>query len=345
MSVHWLLPTARALCAALAMAITVAAGGGAAIAADSAVILQYHRFGEDKYPSTSVTIDQLEAHIAHLIDGGYAVLPVPDILAAIDAGEPLPDRTIGITIDDATRSSFVEAWPRFEAAGFPFTVFVSTDPVDQGHAGIMSWDELRQLAAAGVTIANHSAAHGYMWREDGGENRADLLRAQRRIEEELGVEATLFAYPFGEWDSALRALVADLGFTAAFGQHSGVVAAHTDRLNLPRFALNRSYGEMDRFRLIVDTLPLGARDVTPADQIMQENPPAVGFTIEPPLANSASLACYASGGVAAALEHEEGDRVVVGFDKPFPTGRARLNCTAPAAGGRWHWFGLQLVAP
>ena len=345
MSARPLLRTARTLCAALGMAVTIAAGGGAAFAADSAVILQYHRFGEDKYPSTSVTIEQFEAHIAHLTDGGYTVLPVPDILAAIDAGEPLPDRTVGITVDDATRSTFIEAWPRFAAAGFPFTVFVSTDPVDQGNAGIMSWDELRQLAAAGVTIANHSAAHGYMWRADDAENRADLLRAQRRIDEELGVDAALFAYPFGEWDEALRALVAELGFSAAFGQHSGVVAAHTDRLNLPRFALNASYGEMDRFRLIVDTLPLGARDVTPVDQVMVENPPTVGFTIEPPLANPASLACYASGGVTATLDHEEGGRVEVRFDKPFPTGRARLNCTAPAEGGRWHWFGLQFVAP
>ena len=122
----------RTACIAFALTVTLAAGGGAAIAADSAVILQYHRFGEDAYPSTSVTIEQFEAQIEHLSTGGYTVLPVPEILAALDAGQPLPDRTIGITIDDATRSTFVEGWPRFEAAGFPFTVFVSTDPVDLG---------------------------------------------------------------------------------------------------------------------------------------------------------------------------------------------------------------------
>ena len=95
----------------------------------------------------------------------------------------------------------------------------------------------------------------------------------------------------------------------------------------------------------MDTLPLGARAVTPADQIMVENPPTVGFAIEPPLANRASLACYASGGVATTIEHGDDGRVEVIFDRPFPPGRARLNCTAPAEGGRWRWFGLQLVAP
>ena len=253
---------AHAACIAIAAAAGLTTGGAAAIAADSAVILQYHRFGEDQYPSTSVTIEQLEAHIEHLEGGGYAVLPLPEILDALRAGRPLPERAVAITVDDATRSTFVEAWPRLEAAGFPFTVFVSTDPVDEGHAGIMSWDELRQLAAAGVTIGNHGAAHGYMWRNDDATNRADLERARQRLGEELGIDPTIFAYPYGEWDGALRALVADQGFSAAFGQHSGVVGAHSDWLNLPRFALNQNYGDMDRLRLITDTVPLGARDIT-----------------------------------------------------------------------------------
>ena len=345
MTICSLIRTGRAACIALAAAIVVTTGSGVAITADSAALLMYHRFGEDKYPSTSVTLAQFEAQIEHLASGGYAVLPVPEILAAIDAGRPLPDRTVGITVDDATRSTFVEGWPRLEEAGFPLTVFVSTDAVDQGHAGVMSWDELRQLIAAGVTIGNHSAAHGHMWQSHDAENRADLLHAQRRLKEELGVDAALFAYPYGEWNGAARDLVAELGFTAAFGQHSGVVAAHTDRFNLPRFALNESYGAIDRFGLIVDTVPLGARAITPADRILAENPPAIGFTVEPPLANPASLACYASGGVTATLDHQEGGRVEVQFGGPFPAGRARLNCTAPAGGGRWHWFGLQFVAP
>ena len=345
MNFRRLLRSTRVAWTALTMAATIAAGIGPAVAADSAVILQYHRFGEDAYPSTSVTIEQLEAHIEHLASGRYTILPVPEILAALDAGRSLPDRTIGITVDDATRSTFEEAWPRFENAGFPFTVFVSTDPVDLGHASIMSWDELRQLVEAGVTIGNHGAAHGRMWQNDDAANREDLEKARRRIQEELSIDAALFAYPYGEWNGALRILVTELGFSAAFGQHSGAIGAHSDTLNLPRFALNENYGGIDRFRLIADTLPLGARAVTPTDQILEQNPPVIGFTIEPPLANRNALACFASGGIVATIEHEEGGRVQVNFDGPFPPGRARLNCTAPAEERRWRWFGLQFVAP
>jgi hypothetical protein len=68
--------------------------------AGSAVILMYHRFGEGSYPNTNVRIDQFEAHIKELSEGPYTVLPVTEIIAALQSGRELPDRTVGITVDE-----------------------------------------------------------------------------------------------------------------------------------------------------------------------------------------------------------------------------------------------------
>ena len=37
----------------------------------------YSRFGEDQYGPGSITLDQFDAHIAELADGGHTVLPSP----------------------------------------------------------------------------------------------------------------------------------------------------------------------------------------------------------------------------------------------------------------------------
>ena len=66
--------------------------------------------------------------------------------AALGAGQPLPDKAIGITIDDAAKSVFHAAWPRLREAGFPFTLFVSTDAVDQRRSSSMSWDEIIEFS-------------------------------------------------------------------------------------------------------------------------------------------------------------------------------------------------------
>lgn len=339
-------PLARVLLVGIVLAASALSSAGGALAADSAVILQYHRFGEPDLPSTSVTIDQFEGHIRHLQEGGYSVLPVPHILAALKAGQPLPERTVGITIDDAVRSAYEVAWPRLKAAGFPFTLFVSTDSVDQRHRRTLSWDELREMAAAGVTIGNHSAAHDHMWQLDEATRTADLDRAERRFREELGFSPALFAYPFGEFDSALRDMVSARGFEGAFGQQSGVAHTGWDVMALPRFALNENYGDLDRFRLIAATLPLAVSDVTPANPVLSDNPPHTGFTLDPSYAEEADkLACFASGQGQAAVEVLGGQRVEVRLNQAFPPGRSRINCTMPGPDGRWRWLGLQFIAP
>ena len=68
---------------------------------NSASIFVYHRFGEENYPSTNVKMDQFKKHINELTENNYNVLPVPEIINAFINKTDLPEKTIGITIDDA----------------------------------------------------------------------------------------------------------------------------------------------------------------------------------------------------------------------------------------------------
>ncbi|MEE8173301.1 MAG: polysaccharide deacetylase family protein [Alphaproteobacteria bacterium] len=315
------------------------------MAADSAVILQYHRFGETNIPSTNITLAQFEAHLAFLQSGGYTVLPVPHIVAALRAGQPLPDKAVGITIDDAAISVIREAWPRLREAGFPFTLFVATDAIDQRQGHSMGWDDIRTLANSGVTIANHSASHGHLWRLGLAAARRDVVHAQTRFQAELGFSPRLFAYPYGEYNLALRGLVEELGFEVAFGQNSGVAGKGADLFTLPRFSLNEAYGDMERFQLIINTLPIPVHDVTPAEPILARNPPHIGFTVDESLDEIDALACYVSGQGAVQVELLGERRVELRMSKPFPLGRTRVNCTLPGPDRRWRWLGMQYLVP
>ena len=230
-------------------------GPGSAVAADSAVVIMYHRFGEDKYPSTNVTIEQFEAHIAELSRDEYSVRSLPEIVAAIQAGRPLPENTVGISIDDAYLSVYREAWPRLRAARFPFTVFVATEQVDNGSRGHMSWDQLREMANAGVTIGNHTVTHAHMPMLSTSRNASEISDANGRFKAELGIVPNLIAYPYGEYSLAVGKVTQQAGFSVGFGQHSGVINRTSDFLNLPRFAFNESYADIDRLRTAARALP------------------------------------------------------------------------------------------
>ena len=330
---------------AVALLCAVLGFPAAGLAADSAVILQYHRFGESDLPSTNIKLAQFDAHLAYLKSGGYTVLPVPHIVAALRAGQPLPDKAVGITIDDAAKSVIREAWPRLREAGLPFTLFVATDAIDQQRARSMSWDDIRTLANAGVTIANHSSSHEHLWRFGLATARRDVVNAQNRFQAELGFSPRLFAYPYGEYNLALRGLIEELGFEVAFGQNSGVAGKRADLLTLPRFSLNEAYGDIERFQLIINTLPIPVHDVTPAEPILSRNPPHIGFTVDESLDEIDGLACYVSGQGAVQVELLGERRVELRMSKPFRRGRNRVNCTLPGPDRRWRWFGLQYLVP
>ena len=331
-------------------ALALVAGIGLAVpvmAADAAVIVMYHRFGESVHPSTNIRIKQFEAHLEELAKPKYTVLPLPEIIAKLKARKPLPDRTVGISIDDAFLSVYREAFPRLQKAGLPFTLFVATEPVDQDIGSYMSWDQIRELHTAGVTIGSQTHSHLHMARSSDEQNRSELEKSNARFKAELGTTPNIIAYPYGEYSLAVGQLSKEAGLKTGFGQHSGVVHPDSDMLYLPRFAMNENFGDIERFKLVVNALPLRVADVSPADPLLSpdNNPPILGFTVKGPATTKLSrLACYASGRGKALMERL-GPRVEVRLHKAFPPGRIRINCTMPAGHGRWRWYGLQFYVP
>lgn len=330
-----------------AMAALGAAGAARAEApaadATAAVALMYHRFGENGIPSTNIRVEQFERHLQILAEGGYRVVPLAEIVAAMKAGTPVPPKTVAITVDDAYASVLAVGWPRLKARGWPLTLFVSTDPVDRGTHGYLTWDQIRTLAAEGVTIGAHSKSHAHMARLSAAEAAAEIAESNARFAAELGKVPELFAYPYGEANAETEKLAAQ-SYAAAFGQHSGVLTAADNRFFLPRFALNEHYGDESRFRLVIDALPIPVADVTPENPTLTRNPPLFGFTVADPAVSLRSVKCYASSPGETATE-VLGRRVEVRQSAGFTGTRGRVNCTLPGPDGRWRWYGRMFYLP
>ncbi len=310
----------------------------------SAVVVMYHRFGEDTFPSTNIKINQFENHISYLINNNFNVLPLEDIASAISRGEKLPDKTVGITIDDAYQSVYYEAWPRLKKANFPFTLFVNTNAIDNNYSRMMTWEQINEMYEAGVSIGNHSASHGHLTKKDVAEWKKEISLAQSRLYEKLGVTPTLFAYPYGEATNEMSSYLRTKGYIAAFGQHSGVASEWLDRYYLPRFSLNEKYGDIARFSLAVNSLPMPAKEISPRNYVLTNNPPIFGFTVLSDSVNVDKIQCFASSQDSPGeIQILNKKRIEVRFKKPFDSSRGRINCTVPSENNRWRWLGMQYL--
>jgi peptidoglycan/xylan/chitin deacetylase (PgdA/CDA1 family) len=74
----------------------------------------------------------------------------------------------------------------------------------------VSWDEMRELASAGITIGNHTASHPVLGGLDPELQRREIQLGREAVEQELGA-CTSLAYPFGSYDAASASLAADCG--------------------------------------------------------------------------------------------------------------------------------------
>jgi len=328
------------------MLVIYGGASGAALAADYASTLMYHRFGEDQYPSTNIRIEQFEAHLDMLASGGYHIWPLGKIVDHLQQGLDMPDKTIAITIDDAYLSVFTEARPRLKARNFPYTVFVATQPVDRNQRGYMSWDQIRILQDEGVQIGSQTTSHPHMHQISITDAEDELTISNQRFLTEIGQRPRLFAYPFGEYNLDVIEVVKQAGFDAAFGQNSGIAHGYNGFFELPRFAMNEQYGTIERLQLAIDGLPLKVDQIVPEDVVLDDanNPPNYGFTLAPEIANDRQLRCFNSR--YGKLEvNILGPRAEIRLPGPLEPGRARINCTMPASDGRWRWFGRQFLIP
>jgi len=324
----------------------------------AAVVLQYHHVSDTTPGATSVTPERFREHMDYLAEWDFEVVPLETLVELLREGQALPDRTVAITFDDAYESVYDTAFPLLKKRGWPFTVFVNTAPLDAHKGGFVSWEQLREMAKAGASIANHSTEHNHLQRLKPGESRkqwrerirVEVMDAEQRIREQTGQSHRILAYPYGEYDHQVTALLEELEF-AAFGQQSGPLGSLDDLLTLPRFPFGGPYGDLEDFATKVNTKPLPLESVQlyadwEADLPLADLVVAGGDrpVLKLNLAREGLVSrinCFASG--QGAIETRvEGQSLLVRADKPLSPGRTRYNCTAGSSEpGRFHWFSQQ----
>jgi len=309
----------------------------------SAVAFVYHRFGESKYPSTNITLKQFQAQLDYLRKHNYNVWSLSKIINTIKNRQAIPPKTVSLTMDDAYYSVYTNAYPLLKAQGYPFTVFVNTDPIDRGFKSHITWDQMRQMQKDGAEFFNHSKSHDYLLKK-GNETqqeakkriKKEILLAQKRLDQELGKKSIkLLAYPFGEYDLQTKNLLRTLGVIGV-SQTSGPLGAKSDFQALSRFPMAEKFASMDGFKTKLNTLQLPIESVSLTTPVLEgENPPTLLIQLEKPLLN---ISCFLSSGERLQPQWIDKKSFKVKALKPLQGERELYTCTAPAKNGKWYWY-------
>ena len=300
--------------------------------------LMYHRFDENKYPSTNIKMDIFKNHIQIIKEKNYQFEDPDNFQKNFDS--PKNEKKILITIDDAFSSFYEKAWPFLKKNKIPFILFVSTEPV--GKNGYMTWKQIKEVEKEKFAyIGNHSHSHEYLLDLNFQDFKKDINKSIKIFKNELGYSPIYYSHPFGEY-SQKQIEFLKKKFKFAFGQHSGVIDVNKDKYQLPRFPINEKYGDLDRFKFVIDLLPLQYKSIEPVDMyIAQNNPPKLIIEFFENQKNIKKINCFSDEGNKWDKSNIvfTDQKLQVNFRDKFLFRRGRVNCSLNENG--WHWFGIQ----
>ena len=305
----------------------------------------YHRFDENKYPSTNIRVNDFIKHLNLIKKYHFKFIKPSNFENSLLNKKN--EKKILLTIDDGFKSFYDNAWPILKEKKIPFILFVNTREI--GTYGYMSWSQINEIAKEKfVHIGNHSFSHEYLVDQQKKEIIYDINRSIADLKKNLGYNSPFFSYPFGEYSNTFKNIIKNFGFKYAFGQHSGVADETKDFYELPRFPINEAYGELKRFETILKTIPLKFKSIMPEEKYISDvnNPPKIIIEFFEDLKNIELLNCYSNEQNSwrkSKLEHLENFKIKINLEGKFTTERGRVNCSLREPDGSWRWLGIQFV--
>ena len=254
---------------------------------------------------------------------------------------PKNKKEILITIDDAFLSFYKIAWPYLKRKKIPFILFVSTEAV--GKTGYMSWEQIQEIEKEPYAyIGNHSHSHGYLVDLETKVFLSDINTSIKIFNQHLGYNPIFFSYPFGEYSKTIKDFISK-NFDFAFGQHSGVIDIDKDPHELPRFPINEKYGDLKRFKFLINLNPLQYKVLYPSDKLLiNNNPPKFSVEFFDEQKNIKNINCFSDEGNKWAKSdiYFNQNTLKLNFRDKFEFRRGRINCSLNDK-GLWRWFGVQ----
>ena len=214
------------------------------MSAPSLDILMYHSISEADGP-TSISPATFRSQMNAIADAQVPVVSMDEYLAARRGEQELPPYSIVITFDDGFRDFAQSAWPIMKKLGFKPIVYLPTDNLgrEEDWVGggtpprqLMSWHEVKQLAADGVLFGSHTVSHANLNELLPEALDLELTISRQEIEDQLGQRPLHFAPPYGLSNGRVREAIGKQ-YETAVGTTLGSTVLESDVFDLPRLEM------------------------------------------------------------------------------------------------------------
>jgi peptidoglycan/xylan/chitin deacetylase (PgdA/CDA1 family) len=203
-------------------------------------ILMYHYVGEIPFDADavrrelSVTPAQFREHLSMMFYEGYTPISLYALHNALMRGDPLPAKPVVLTFDDGYIDHYATAFPALRELGFTATFFVPTAFMDEQRPGHLTWEQVREMSAAGMSMEPHTKTHREL---DGVTYEVLVYEVLGSIESlgyYTGMTPHMFSYPVGRYDDFTLRVFSEIAIWRAVTTDRGMLHTTDNRLEVSR---------------------------------------------------------------------------------------------------------------
>jgi peptidoglycan/xylan/chitin deacetylase (PgdA/CDA1 family) len=222
-------------------------------------ILTYHRIGVPRrgsFEALTVPPQRLAQQLRIVQMLRYEFLGLDDLCLWFAGEQKMAKRPVVITFDDGYGDIYEHAFALLQAWRLPAVVFLVANRKadswrewgDQGPLQLLSWSQIKVMAAAGIVFGSHSLTHARLSRCNAEQLRAEVIDSKKMIEDQIGRRVNHFCYPYGDFDQRIQQAVQAAGYDTACTTARGAVLPGTNPWQLPRLAVGKRM-RLERFLL------------------------------------------------------------------------------------------------
>ncbi|AEA33074.1 polysaccharide deacetylase family protein [Hippea maritima] len=259
------------------------------IKADACVILIYHKVGDNRTPSTNVSIKLFEEQMAYLKEHGYKVMPLKTLVDKLKKHKSLSDKCVVLTFDDGYKSIYKNAFPIIKRYHYPITVFLPTEAIEKHYPDYLTLKQIEEMRKYGVDFQSHSYAHPRFTNPPKNipANKyknwivSDLKKSIDFFKKHFGYKPYAFAIPYGDYNTTVIEAAKSMGFEVILTQDATAAGKKTPLWLIPRQPiLGKYWSSMKHFKEVLEEGYLPVEKRIPEAGSINKNLKMVGAVID-----------------------------------------------------------------
>jgi peptidoglycan/xylan/chitin deacetylase (PgdA/CDA1 family) len=190
----------------------------------------------------TVEPNMFRAHMRYLVEQGYTTISLYQLEDALQRGTQLPPNPIILTFDDGYVDHYTNVFPILQEMGMTATFFIITGFIDANDSNYLTWDQISQMSAAGMSMESHTKTHRDLRSRDYNFLIYEFLGSLESLNAHLQRPSHMFAFPVGRYDDTTLSVLSQTSVWRAVTTENGSLQTTDNRLEMPRIRIHGTTG-------------------------------------------------------------------------------------------------------